>query len=177
MDVIQVVAQAWTVMLTVAFALAVAHKVELLTTHTAKDQPLAQLAPWRSLGQERVVAAVAVCELAIIVIAVMDPIIGLGAAVLLLAAYASQLRRLGDGLTECGCFGLSWLDAVVDPVRRNLVLLVVTVMVLAISIVRGAANLAFTEAMTAALILVTAAGLALQALHRTKTSAVRRYST
>jgi hypothetical protein len=176
MPVVEIVADVWTVVVMVVLVLAVVHKAELLSTGAVHRQPVFQLPPWRSLGPRRVLIIAAFGEMAVLVTTVLQRLGGLAAAAVLLAAYASQLRRFEAGLADCGCFGLAWLDTVVDPLRRNLALLAATVAVVAAMAVAGVVDPPFTEGMAAAAVVCAATAVGFQVAHGFRVSMQRRYS-
>lgn len=123
--VIDALARGSSLVLVALLCAAVVHKVRVLRTGRAAEQPLLRKRDWSEGLAAGVLAAAALAEVVIAVAVAGAPALGLGALVVLLLAYTRALRTL-DADESCACLG-EFLDRSrrAGAVRRNLVLVAV----------------------------------------------------
>lgn len=112
-----------------------AHKVQTLRRGLARFEPMLRLTPWDRVSANPLLALIAGLEVAIAAALIVAPAAGAGAGCLLLAFYATQIRRL-PAEQSCQCFGGLFVQEQRGAFRRNLVLLALSLLVM-IGIVAG----------------------------------------
>jgi hypothetical protein len=116
------------------FLSAAAHKVRVLRRGRASQQPVLQTVGLLKAHPQAATSAALAAECGLVVALVLAPLPGLALAALVLIVYTQLVRRLAPG-APCACFGGSG-DLAASAVRRNAVLLTLSIcaaMILAIA--------------------------------------------
>jgi hypothetical protein len=160
-----VIVRGWGVALAVVFLVAAVHKVVVVRARRAATQPLVAYSPWRRRHAGVLVAAVVAVEALAVLLLAAAPTVGFGLAVVLLAVYTAELRRLRPD-QDCDCFGPTLTTDRGGALRRNLGLLVVSGAAL-VALLSGAVPVAgLSQVVVGIALLQLAAILALVALQR-----------
>jgi hypothetical protein len=173
--VVAVIVRGWGLAVAVVFLMAAVHKVEAVRAGRAATQPLFAHSPWRRRHAGVLLAAVATVEALAVLLLAAAPTVGLGLAVVLLAVYTAELRRLRPD-QDCDCFGPKLTADRAGALRRNVALLLVSMGAL-VALLAGAVPVAgLSQAVVGTALLQLAAILALVALQRLRVWTTQRQS-
>jgi hypothetical protein len=151
--------------LAVVFLAAAAHKLAVVHAGRAAAEPLLALSPWRRRHAPILFAAVAAVEVAAALLLAVTPTSGYGLAVVLLAFYTAEVRRLRPD-QDCNCFGAMVATDRAGALRRNLVLLLASGAALAGLFSRAVQVTTLSQVVIGTALLLLAAISAVVALQR-----------
>jgi Methylamine utilisation protein MauE len=151
--------------LAVVFLAAAIHKLAVVRAGRAAAEPLVALSPWRRRHAPILFAAAAAVEATAALLLAVAPASGYGLAVVLLAFYTAEVRRLRPD-QDCNCFGATVATDRAGALRRNLVLLLASIAALA-GLLSGAVEVAtLSQVVVGTALLLLAAISAVVALQR-----------
>jgi methylamine utilization protein MauE len=163
-DVAAVAIRVVSVCIAALLVLALVHKARVIAMGGAAREPLMQFA-WRRPYASVVLGFAGAVELAIAVLLLVTPSLGLGGALVLLAIYSWEVRRLPSD-QPCNCFGRSLLHTRDAALQRNLILAVFCVAAFVPSVTGAVTAAPISQATIGAALIVLAARLPFELLPR-----------